>query len=45
MKLYKLKLSHVVDGKRIKKTMKEMSMEIYNHELNDDNIKTGLYFI
>ena len=45
MKLYKLKLSVVVDGKRRKKTMKEMSKEIYNYENNNDDLLIGLYFI
>jgi len=45
MKKYKLKLSVVIDGKRRKKTMKQMSHEIYNHETNDESIKNGLYYI
>jgi len=43
MKKYKLKLSVVVNGKRRKKTMKEMSYEIYDHETNDESIKN--YYI
>ena len=45
MKLYKLKLSIVEDGKRRHKTISEMSKEIYNHEKKNNNIKTGLYFL
>jgi len=45
MKKYKLKLSVVIDGKRRKKTMKQMSYEIYNHETYNESIKKGLYYI
>ena len=45
MKKYKLKLSVVIDGKRRKKTMKQMSSKIYNHETYNESIKKGLYYI
>ena len=45
MKKYKLKLSKIVSGKRKRKTMKEMSKEIYDYETNNESVKIGLYYI
>lgn len=42
-KLYKIKLSKVVDGIRIKKPMSELQKEIYTYE-KYNKIKNGLYF-
>jgi len=42
-KQYKIRLSKVVNGKRIKKPMSELQHEIYNYEKNN-NINKGLYF-
>ena len=43
-KLYKIRLSHInSEGKRIKKTLKEVRDKIFNFE-TDQKIKGGLYY-
>jgi len=43
-KKYKIKLTKVIDGKRIKKSFYDFQQEIYKFE-DENNIKNGLYFI
>jgi hypothetical protein len=45
-KRYNIRLSYMKNNKRIKKTMREMAVEIYDFKMkNIDDLEFGLYII
>ena len=43
-KKYKIRLTKNINGERVRKTIKQLQKEIYDHETNSPKIKKGLYY-